>query len=295
MSHSHIKKDTKINWRFGIAIAINIVFVAAEVVFGLLSDSLALLADAGHNASDILGLGLAMGASLLRQRQADKEHTYGWRNTTILAALMNALILMIVVSVIVREAIGRFGQHGEIGSLTVIWVAVVGTAVNLGTALIFRGGRQRDLNVQGAYIHMAADAGVSAGVVLSGLIVQFTDWLWVDPVVSLMIAAVIFWSTWNLLRDAFHLAVGGVPREIDLAHVSEYLSGLPGVDEVHDLHVWGLSTTETALTAHLVLSGPVDQDALIEEAAGELSSRFDISHSTLQIERAKQERCEEQY
>ena len=294
MSHTYINHDTEINWRFGIAIAINIVFVAAEVVFGLFSDSLALLADAGHNASDILGLGLAMGANLLRQKQADKKHTYGWRYTTILAALMNALILMIVVAVIVREAVERFGQPGEIGSLTVIWVAAIGTVVNLGTALVFRSGRQRDLNVWGAYIHMAADAGVSAGVVLSGVVLQFTDWVWVDPAISLIIAAVIFWSTWNLLRDAFHLAVGGVPREIDLTRVSEYLSGLPGVNEVHDLHVWGVSTTESALTAHLVLSEPVDQDSLIDEAAGELASRFEISHSTLQIEREKQERCEDQ-
>lgn len=294
MKHTHIDSHTDFNWRFGIAIVINLIFVGTELVFGFLSDSLALLADAGHNAFDILGLALGLGANLLRRREPNEEHTYGWRNATILAALLNSLILMFVVATIVREAVARFGQVEGINSTTVIWVAAVATVINLATALIFRRGREQDLNVQGAYLHMTADAGVSVGVVISGFLLKFTGWMWIDPVISIVIAGIIFWSTFDLLRDSFHLAFGGVPRELELTRVKEYLAKLPEVDEVHDLHVWGLSTTETALTAHLVLSKAVDQDALIEKTARGLAERFDIDHSTLQIEYRKSQRCEEQ-
>jgi cobalt-zinc-cadmium efflux system protein len=272
-------------------VALNIGFVIVEAIFGFLAGSLALLADAGHNAGDVLGLLLAWGANLLMQRQPTRQHTYGWRGSSILAAMLNALILLVAVGGIAREAVGRFTAPAPVTSATVVWVAVVGTVINLATALLFVSGRERDLNVRGAFTHMAADAGVSAGVVVAGLAIRFTGWLWLDPVVSLIIAGVIFWGTWGLLRDAFHLAMGGVPREIDMVAVRDYLTGLPGVEDVHDLHVWGLSTAETALTAHLIKPDSGDDDLLVEQATDELQARFDIDHVTLQWERGGLTEC----
>lgn len=293
MTLRHSPRPADLNWAFGLAVALNVGFVVVEAVFGLLSGSLALLADAGHNAGDVLGLLLAWGANLLMQRPATERHTYGWRSTSIMAAMLNALILLVAVGGIVREAAGRFGDPGPVASTTVIWVAAVGLAINLGTALLFLKGRHRDLNVRGAFLHMSADAGVSAGVVATGLVIRATDWLWLDPAVSLIIAMVIFWGTWGLLRDAFHLAMGGVPRGIDAGEVRAYLAGLPGIEEVHDLHVWGLSTAEVALTAHMVKPDPEDDDALIEQATCELQRRFGIDHVTLQWERSRLRACDE--
>ena len=257
-----------------------------------MSGSLALLADAGHNVGDVLGLFLAWGANLLMQRPPTRQHTYGWRGSSILAALLNAFILLVAVGGIVREAIGRFANPEPVASITVIWVAAVGTAINLATALLFVSGRKRDLNVRGAFTHMAADAGVSAGVVVVGLTIRVTNWLWLDPVVSLVIAGVIFWGTWRVLSDAFHLAMGGTPRDVDMVALRAYLAGLPGVEDVHDLHVWGLSTAEAALTAHLVKPDPCDDDALVERATGELQARFNIDHVTLQWERGGLAECQ---
>lgn len=291
MVHEHRHGAAEYNWAFGLGVVLNVGFVVVEAVFGLLSGSLALLADAGHNAGDVLGLLLAWSANLLVQRPPTQRHTYGWRSFSILAAMLNALILLVAVGGIVREAVGRFAAPGPVASTTVIWVAAVGTAINLATALLFVRGRKRDLNLRGAFVHMAADAGVSAGVVVTGLAIRATDWLWLDPVVSLLIAGVILWSTWGLLRDAFHLAMGGVPRDIDVESVSAYLTNLPGITGVHDLHVWGLSTAEVALTAHLLKPGPRDDDVLLERAARELQERFDIDHVTLQWERRRLASC----
>jgi cobalt-zinc-cadmium efflux system protein len=291
MEREHTHGAAEYNWAFGLGIVLNVGFVVIEAVFGLLAGSLALLADAGHNAGDVLGLLLAWGANLLVQRPPTQRHTYGWRSSSILAAMLNALILLVAVGGIVREAVERLADPGPVASTTVIWVAAVGTAINLGTALLFVKGRERDLNIRGAFVHMTADAGVSAGVVVVGLAIRATGWLWLDPVVSLLIAGVILWSTWGLLRDAFHLAMGGVPRDIDMESVSAYLAQLPRVEDVHDLHVWGLSTSEVALTAHLVKPDPHDDDALIERAAHELQARFDIDHVTLQWERRKLADC----
>ncbi len=290
-AREHAHGAGEYNWAFGLGVALNVGFVVVEAIFGFLAGSLALLADAGHNAGDVLGLLLAWGANLLMQRPSTRRHTYGWRSSSILAAILNALILLVAVGGIVREAVGRFSEPGPVASATVIWVAAVGTAINLATALLFMAGRERDLNVRGAFVHMAADAGISAGVGAAGLAIRATGWLWLDPVVSLVIAAVIFWGTWGLLRDAFHLAMGGVPRDIDAEAVRAYLVGLPGVEEVHDLHVWGLSTAEVALTAHLVKPDPRDDDALVERATDELRARFGIDHVTLQWERGGLAEC----
>jgi len=291
MAHEHSHDAGEYNWAFGLGVALNIGFVIVEAAFGLITGSLALLADAGHNAGDVLGLILAWGANLLMQRSPTKRHTYGWRSSSILAAMLNSLILLVAVGGIVREAVSRFSDPGPLAGTTVIWVAAIGTAINLGTALLFMGGRERDLNLRGAFMHMAADAGVSAGVVVAGLAMRATGWLWLDPAVSLVIAAVIFWGTWRLLRDAFHLAMGGVPRNIDMDELHDYLAGLPGVEDVHDLHVWGLSTAQVALTAHILKPDPTDDDALIDEATVELRARYDIDHVTLQWERGKLTSC----
>jgi cobalt-zinc-cadmium efflux system protein len=209
MTHEHKYDTAEYNWAFGLGIILNVGFVVVEVVFGFLAGSLALLADAGHNAGDVLGLFLAWRANLLMQRPPTRRHTYGWRGSSILAALLNALILLVAVGGIVREAVGRFANPEPVASTTVIWVAAVGTVINLAMALLFVSGRKRDLNVRGAFTHMAADAGVSAGVVVAGLAIRAAGWLWLDPVVSLVIAGVIFWGTWGVLHDAFHLAIGG--------------------------------------------------------------------------------------
>ena len=291
MNHEH--NPTQYSWAFVLGMVLNIVFVIVEVVFGLISDSLALLADAGHNASDVLGLLLAWGAIQLSKREPSQRHTYGWRSSSILAALFNGLILLVAVGGILRETVLRFNNPGPVASTTIIWVAAVGTIINLGTALLFIGGSKQDLNIRGAFIHMLADAGVSVGVVITGLAIRATDWVWLDPVVSLLIAGVIFWGTWGLLRDAFHLAIGGVPDEIDIEKVRRYLISLPEIENLHDFHVWGLSTAESALTAHLIKPDPTGDDHLLDQATKELQQRFNIDHVTLQLERQEMNHCQE--
>jgi cobalt-zinc-cadmium efflux system protein len=283
VSHSHgvARHDRS----FALGIALNLAFVLAEFVFGLLSGSLALLADAGHNLSDVLGLGLAWGASGLARRQPNARHTYGWRSASILAALLNAVILLVAVGGIAWEAIRRFGQPAEVAGSTVIWVAAAGTAINTASALLFFSGRKEDLNIRGAFLHMAADAAVSLGVVVAGVLLHVTGWTWIDPITSLIIVAVIVASTWSLLRESLHLALAGVPEGIDPGAVRDYLAGLPGVEAVHDLHIWALSTTEAALTAHLVKPDPAGDDALLAEATRTLHDRYGIEHTTLQWER----------
>lgn len=283
-AHGHSHAPADYGRAFAIGAALNLGFVAAEAAFGLLAGSLALVADAGHNLGDVLGLLLAWGAAMLMRRRPTPRRTYGLRRSTILAALANAVILLVAIGAIAWEAILRLLQPAPVAEATVIVVALVGIAVNGATALLFMGGQRRDLNVRGAFLHMAADAGVSLGVAVSAAVVLLTGWDWLDPAVSLAIVAVILVGTWGLLRDSLNLALDAVPAEIDAAAVRAYLAGLPRVVDVHDLHIWAMSTTETALTAHLVLPGTTPDDALLSQIGDELHERFGIEHATIQVE-----------
>jgi cobalt-zinc-cadmium efflux system protein len=269
---------------FAIGITLNLGFVIIEVVYGVFAHSLALVADAGHNMGDVLGLLLAWGATFLARTAPTERRTYGLRSSSILAALFNAIFLLITVGAIAWEAIRRFGDPTVVEGKTVIWVAIVGIVINTATALMFMSGRKRDLNIRAAFMHMAADAGVSLGVVVAGFLIIATGALWIDPVISLVIAAVITWGTWGLLRDSVNLALHAVPQGIEVAEVKRYLSSLPHVTEVHDLHIWPMSTTETALTAHLVRDIDDCDCTLLDQAARDLHHRFQIQHSTLQFE-----------
>jgi cobalt-zinc-cadmium efflux system protein len=268
---------------FAIGAALNTAFVIAELIFGYAANSLALVSDAVHNLSDVIALLLAWGAAWLAQKQPTQRHTYGYRRASILAALFNAGLLLVAVGGIVVEAVNRLYSPAPVAGWTVVVVAALGVVINGGTALLFMRGRHGDLNIRGAYLHMAADAGVSLGVVVAALIIMATGWLWLDPAISLVIAAVVFWSGWGLARDSVNLALDGVPRGIELSAVRDYLAGLEGVSEVHDLHIWAMSTNETALTAHLVRPGGSD-DVFLHGVCEQLAHRFDIHHATLQIE-----------
>jgi cobalt-zinc-cadmium efflux system protein len=281
--HSHAPDN--FGWAFAIGAALNTVFVIAELIFGYAANSLALISDAVHNLSDVIALLLAWGAAWLSQKQPTQRHTYGYRRASILAALFNAGLLLVAVGGIVVEAVNRLYSPAPVAGWTVVVVAALGVAVNGGTALLFMRGRHGDLNIRGAYLHMAADAGVSLGVVVAALVIMVTGWLWLDPAISLVIAAVVVWSGWWLARDSVNLALDGVPRGIELSEVRDYLAGLEGVIEVHDLHIWAMSTNETALTAHLVRPGGSD-DAFLHGVCEQLSQRFNIHHATLQIEAA---------
>ncbi len=280
--HSHHHAPASFGAAFAIGAALNAGFVGAEFIYGLSANSVALLADAAHNLSDVLALLLSWGAATLGRRLPSARRTYGWGSGTILAALINAAILLIGVGGIGVEAIRRFADPAPIASATVVWVAAAGIAVNGVTAWMFSRGHD-DLNIRAAFLHMAADALISAGVVVAALVIGETGWLWLDPMTSLVIAGVIAAGTWGVLVDAVNLSVGGVPSRIAPSDVRACLRELPGVSEVHDLHVWGLSTTETALTAHLVrVDG--DDAALIQAACTALRGRFGIGHVTLQLE-----------
>jgi cobalt-zinc-cadmium efflux system protein len=283
-THNHGPADY--NRVFAVGIVLNVGFVIAEVVFGLAADSLALLADAGHNLSDVTGLLLAWGASILSRFQPTARRTYGYRSTTIIAALVNAVILLVAVGGIALESVQRFKSPAPATGGTIIVVAAIGVAVNTVTALLFFAGRKKDLNIRGAFLHMASDAGVSVGVVLAGIGIMTTGWLWIDPLVSLVIVAIILVSTWGLLKESMNLALQAVPAGIDTQTISDYLSRLPGVTAVHDLHIWAISTTETALTAHLVKPDPIDDDVLITQVRRDLFENFGIDHVTLQWERS---------
>jgi cobalt-zinc-cadmium efflux system protein len=282
--HDH-RSPIRLKRAFVIGFALNMIFVLVEGAFGLISGSLALLADAGHNLTDVLALLLAWGANALMKRPPTGQRTYGWRRASILAAVVNAFILLVIVGGIGWEAVLRLKSPSPIAGSTIIWVASVGVVINTLTALLFISGRKTDLNIRGVFLHMTADAGVSAGVVLAGLAILVTGWVWLDPAVSLAVVGVILVSTWGLFKESFNLAVDAVPADINAASVREYLCSLAGVMGVHDLHIWGLSTSETALTAHLVKPDSTDDDALIKEASEVLHDRFGIGHVTLQWER----------
>ncbi len=282
--HGHSHAPASFGRAFAIGITLNTAYVIAEAVYGVTANSLSLLADAGHNFGDVLGLIAAWIAAWLGTRPPSARYTYGLRGSTILAALSNATVLMLVTGGIAWEAIMRFMHPEPTAAVTVMLVAAGGVLVNGFTALMFMSGRKGDLNIRGAFLHMASDALVALGVVAAGAAILFTGWRWLDPAVSLVISGIIVWGTWSLMRESLDLALHGVPAAVDEAAVLGYLNTLPGVVEVHDLHIWGMSTTETALTAHLVRPGGELDDGLLRTACGELRTRFSICHATLQIE-----------
>lgn len=288
--HSHDHGPVNYNRAFAIGVSLNLIFVAVEAGFGVFAGSLALLADAGHNLSDVLGLLLAWGASYLAQRASTHTRTFGLKKSTILAALLNALILLFAIGGIAWEAVRRFNEPVAVSGPTVIAVAFIGILINTATMLLFMADRERDLNIRGAFLHMAADAAVSLGVVVAGVIILYTGASWVDPVVSLLIALVILIGTWSLLKDSVNLAVDAVPKGIDSTAVAEALKRMDGIEGVHDLHIWGMSTTETALTAHLVKPEAEGDEGLIRRATELLHHDFGIDHVTLQLERGT-DRC----
>jgi cobalt-zinc-cadmium efflux system protein len=265
-------------------ILLNLGFVGIEATAGLIGGSLALLADAGHNLSDVLGLVLAWVAVRLARRKPDGRRTYGYHRASILAALANAMLLLVATGAIALESIQRLREPEPVQTGLMLWVAAAGILVNAGTALLFARGREQDVNRRGAFLHMAADAGVSAGVVLGALVIGATGWNWVDPALGLLIGAVILVGTWGLLRESVDLAMDAVPRGVDAKAVEAFLAAQPGVAEVHDLHIWPLSTTETALTAHLVRPGAGPDDAFLAAVGHALAHRFGIRHATLQVE-----------
>ena len=291
--HEHSHAPVSFSRAFAVGIGLNIAFVAIEAFYGWKVNSLALLADAGHNLSDVAGLGLAWAAAMAGRLVPDNRHTYGWRRASILAAFANAILLLVAMGSLAWEAVHRLGVPTQTQGLTIMAVAAVGVIVNGITAALFMSGRSSDLNIRGAFLHMAADALVSLGVVAAGALYWWTKWDWLDPVASLAIAAVIVVGTWQLFRQSLHLMFDGVPDSVDLPAVQTYLLSQPGVAEVHDLHVWAMSTTDIALSAHLVMPGGYPGEAFIDGVANTLHERFEISHPTIQIETSqKNHGCE---
>jgi len=269
---------------FAIGIGLNLIFVVVEWAYGVMANSLALIADATHNFGDVMGLVLAWGAMALARRPPSARFTYGLRGSTILAALGNARLLLVATGGIAWEAIRRFDSTGAINETVMIWVAVLGVLINTGTAMLFMRGSKSDLNVRGAYLHMAADAAVSLGVVMAGVVMLYTGWMWLDPLASLLIVTVIFVGTWGLLRDSVRLALQAAPENVNPMDVRQFLVGLPGVAEMHDLHIWAMSTTETALTVHLVMPAGHPGDEFFENVIHQIEEQFHIGHATIQIE-----------
>lgn len=282
--HGHSHTPNNFNRAFAIGIALNALFVAIEAFYGWQVNSLALLADAGHNLSDVLGLVLAWGGVLAGKFRPDMRHTYGWKRGTILAAFANALLLLVAMGSLVWEAIGRLGTNEPVHSVTIMAVAGVGIVINTATALLFMHGSKSDLNIRGAFLHMAGDALVSLGVVIAGALALWFGWNWLDPVASLLIAAVILVGTWGLFRESLHLLFDGVPARVSVVDVRAYLESLPGVDNVHDLHIWAIGTSQIAMTVHLVMQEGTSGDEFLDMVADYLHDHFDIEHSTIQIE-----------
>jgi cobalt-zinc-cadmium efflux system protein len=283
MSHNH--KVENYNQIFAIGIILNIIFVVVEATYGILSGSLALLADAGHNLSDVLSLLIAWGATFLAKKAVTTNRTYGFRKVTIMASTISAILLLVALGGIIWEAIGRFSNPQPVESSTLIIVAAIGVVINTITALLFVSGHKHDLNIKGAFLHMAADAAISLGVVIAGLLIMQTNWLIIDPIISIIIVIIILIGTWSLLRDSVNLLIDAVPDGIDITAIKEYLSNLKSVNEIHDLHIWALSTTETALTVHLVVTENLIRNDFLEQIQKHLHDHFDIEHATIQIEK----------
>jgi cobalt-zinc-cadmium efflux system protein len=284
--HSHAPAD--FGRAFAIGVVLNSAFVVVEATYGFLSGSMALVADAGHNLSDVLALMLAWGASIAAKKPPSPRFTYGFKSSTILAALANAMLLAIAIGAILFETIHRFIDPAPVQGMTMVVVAGIGIVINTATALMFMRGRKHDLNIRGAFLHMAADALVSVGVVIAGLAILHTGQVWIDPVTSLIIVAVIAWGTWGLAKDSIKLGLHAVPDTIDVEAVRAHLAGLPGVEAVHDLHIWPMSTTETALTAHLVMPAGHPGDPFLATLRDGLKSRFGIGHVTVQVEQSRE-------
>ncbi len=289
--HGHDHAPADMGRAFAVGVGLNSIFVAVEVAAGFWTGSLALLADAGHNLSDVLALLLAWGAVALAKRAPTARRTYGLRKATILASLTNAILLMLAVGAIVSESIQRFAQPATVSTGIVMLTAGLGIVINTVTALMFMRGSQSDLNVRGAFLHMASDAAVSLAVVIGAGVIALTGREWIDPLLSLGIAAVIVLGTWGLLKDSMNMALDAAPKGVDVGKVRDWLAGLPGVEEVHDLHIWAMSTTETALTAHVIRPANDDGDSFLHAACEGLAARFNIGHATLQVERDAAHAC----
>ncbi len=285
MSHDHNHQISNYNRAFAFGVILNGIFVAIEASYGVAAGSLALIADAGHNLSDVLSLLLAWGASVLATKAATEKRTYGFRKGSILASLASSILLLVALGGITWEAIGRFFDPKPFEGTTVIAVAAIGVVINTITALLFVSGQKHDLNIRGAFLHMTADAAVSFGVVVAGIIFLFTGWLLIDPLISLIIVAVILFSTWSLLRDSMNLAMDSVPEGIDIAGIKNHLTGLENVSQIHDLHVWSMSTTEVALSVHIILVNDSLNHSFLPTLQQQLHDRFNIEHSTIQVER----------
>lgn len=291
MSHDHNHQISNYNRAFAIGVMLNVIFVAIEAGYGLAAGSLALIADAGHNLSDVLSLLIAWGAALLATKPATEKRTYGFRKVTIMASLASAILLLVALGGITWEAISRFFDPKPVEGMTVIAVAAIGVVINTITALLFVSGQKHDLNIRGAFLHMAADAGVSFGVVVAGIIIMVTGWLLIDPLISLLIVAVILVGTWSLLRDSMNLAIDSVPKGIDIAGIKRYLTSVENVSQIHDLHVWPMSTTEVALSVHLIIVGDSLNTDFLSKLQQQLHDRFSIEHSTIQVERQDDGPC----
>jgi cobalt-zinc-cadmium efflux system protein len=290
-AHVHVHAPASFGTAFAIGIGLNTVFVAIEAGYGFIANSTALLADAGHNLSDVLGLVVAWLAATLAIRPPTARLTYGLRNSSILAALFNAVLLLLACGAIVLEAFQRLLAPQAVATTIMMAVAAIGIVINGATALLFARGRNEDLNIRGAYLHMAADAAISAGVVVTALLIKLTSWSWLDPAASLLIVAVIVWGTWGLLRESMAMSMAAVPSSIDPKSVRDFLTSRPGVESLHDLHIWPLSTTEIALTTHLIMPAGHPGDDFLKTTCLELKDRFQIGHATFQIETAH-EGCE---
>jgi cobalt-zinc-cadmium efflux system protein len=284
MDHGHEHQTVNYNRSFALGVILNLAFVAIEAGYGIFADSLALIADAGHNLSDVVSLLLAWGASALSKKVATEKRTYGFKKATVLASLTSGTILLFALGGIAWEAIGRFINPKPVESLTVVVVAGIGVGINTFTALLFIRGQKYDLNIRGAFLHMAADAGVSLAVVVAGILIFTGGWLWIDPAISLFIVAVIFLGTWGLFRDSVNYTLDAVPKGIDFAGIKRYLTSLDRVDRVHDLHIWPLSTTEVALTVHLIVYDESIDNHFLRKVQQNLHDRFGIEHATIQIE-----------
>jgi len=290
--HAHSHRHTtpqSFNFAFAIAVSLNLGFTIFQIIYSFLANSMSLMADAAHNFGDVFGLVLAWGASWLLTLPSRKRYSYGYKRTTILAALTNALILVSTTVLIAYESIIKFLHPAEVNTSIVIIVALIGIFINGGTALLFMKGAHDDLNIKGAFLHLLGDALISIGVVVAGITIWYTHWLWLDPCVGLGIIVVILWGTWGLLRDSVRLILDAVPRHVDQQGIHAFLQQLPGVKAVHDLHIWGLSTKEVALTAHLIMPGVGLSDADYAKINAALKEKFKIDHATVQVERGSAE------